>query len=40
MTVFQDAIYATSYDEGSVFRYDGESGRRLEEFRTQLKPMV
>ncbi len=24
MTIFQDAIYATSYDEGSVFRYDGE----------------
>jgi hypothetical protein len=25
MTVFRDALYATSYDEGSVFRYDGQA---------------
>jgi hypothetical protein len=28
MTVYNGAIYATSYDEGAVFRYDGESWSR------------
>ncbi len=29
MTVFNDAIYATSYDEGSVFRFDGEEWKQV-----------
>jgi hypothetical protein len=29
LTVFRDAIYATSYDEGSVFRYDGRDWERV-----------
>lgn len=29
MTVFNDAIYATSYDEGSVFRFDGDKWKHV-----------
>lgn len=29
LTVFNDAIYATSYDEGSVFRFDGQDWKHI-----------
>jgi hypothetical protein len=29
LTVFNDAIYATSYDEGSVFRFDGQEWKQV-----------
>lgn len=29
LTVFNDAMYATSYDEGSVFRFDGQDWARV-----------
>lgn len=29
MTVYNDAIYATCYDEGSVFRYDGKTWKQV-----------